>query len=57
VKLLPLAVCIIAIAASLSGAAPERNYPSLPSKVFSTYSPSKPEAYTPEAMATRGALF
>ena len=56
-KILPLAACIIALAASLSGAAPERNYPSLPSKVFSTYSPSKPEAYTPEAMASAAGSF
>ncbi|MBJ06631.1 MAG: hypothetical protein CMO40_05860 [Verrucomicrobiaceae bacterium] len=56
-KIPSLVACTLALSASLSGAAPVGNYPSLPSKVFSTYSPSKPEAYTPEAMASAAGSF
>ena len=56
-KISTFAACILALSASLSGAVPEGNYPSLPSEVFSTYIPRKPEAYTPEAMASAAVSF
>ena len=56
-KILPLFACTFALFASLFGADPVENYPSLPSEIFSTYSPRKPEAYTPEAMASAAGAF
>ena len=40
-----------------AAAEPVGNYPSLPSKVLSNYTPSKLEAHTPEEMADRARSF
>ncbi|MBL49993.1 MAG: hypothetical protein CMP28_13740 [Roseibacillus sp.] len=56
-KLPSVAACAFALSCTLSGAAPVGKYPSLPSKVFSTYAPKKPKAHTPEAMANQARSF
>ena len=56
-KTTTLTVCSSLLALPLLSAAPEEQYPSLPSKVLSTYTPGKPEAHTAQAMAERARSF
>lgn len=56
-KLPPLVICALVLSSSLPEAAPVGSYPSLPSKVFSTYTPRQPESYAPGAMASQAQSF
>ena len=56
-KLTALAALTFLIAIPLLSAAPAGKYPSLPSKILSTYTPELNHKYTPEAMAGSARVF
>ena len=52
-----LAACTLVLTPALLPGAPVDGYPSLPSKVLSTYQPTKVEKHTPAVMAERAGAF